>query len=87
MAVITLVATLDVICRFTVGCLVVMTTVTGADDRKVIDARYRAPCACGMTVITGVGALNMITRFTGGLAAVVTAGTGAGGDIAVIESG
>ena len=87
MTVIALVTALDMIGRFTIRRLVIVTTVTGADDRKVVDACYRTPCARRMTIVAGVGALNVIARFAAGLATIVTGGTGAGGDIAVIESG
>ena len=43
MAVIAEVIALDMIGRLAIGNLVIVTTVTGTDDRKVIDAGYRTP--------------------------------------------
>jgi len=70
-AVIAEVVALDMIGRFARGNLVIMTTVTSAYDRKMIDTGYRTPCPRRVAIVTAVGTLNMIRGFTGSLGAVM----------------
>ena len=86
MAIVTVVATDNMVRIFT-GCRhAVMTGPAGSEDIGVIDRRHRIPRCRVVAVLASVGYQNMRRNFAGRVGTVVTIDTIAG-DVRVIEDG
>jgi hypothetical protein len=71
-AVLTSIATCDVVCRLTLGDCTVVTRLTAANDGTVINARYSVPVLASVATFTIVGDLDVCQRDDTGRALCVT---------------